>query len=165
MQLAASIVAAEIDAGIALFLFVVSGLINVLALTGSLYMLQVYDRALSSGSVQTLAALSALAIGLYLFQGGFDVIRSQVLALRETEFIMAARSVGAATSRIVGRHLLPNVSNTIIVSLSLGLAGIAGSEIVLTWFGIGIQPPHPGAFASTQASSSARVQSWTRRTS
>ncbi|GAU80532.1 type I secretion system permease/ATPase [Bosea sp. BIWAKO-01] len=62
-----------------LFLFAISGLINVLALTGSFYMLQVYDRALTSGSVQTLAALSALAIGLYLFQGAFDVIRSQVL--------------------------------------------------------------------------------------
>ncbi|HEV7256320.1 MAG TPA: type I secretion system permease/ATPase [Bosea sp. (in: a-proteobacteria)] len=64
---------------VGLFLFVVSGLINILALTGSFYMLQVYDRALTSGSVQTLAALSVLAIGLYLFQGGFDVIRSQVL--------------------------------------------------------------------------------------
>ena len=42
-------------------------------------MLQVYDRALTSGSVQTLVALSVLAIGLYLFQGCFDVIRSQVL--------------------------------------------------------------------------------------
>jgi len=62
-----------------IFLFAVSGIINILALTGSLYMLQVYDRALTSGSVQTLAALSALAIGLYLFQGGFDVIRTQVL--------------------------------------------------------------------------------------
>jgi ATP-binding cassette subfamily C protein len=63
----------------ALFLFLISGLINILALTGSFYMLQVYDRALTSGSVQTLAALSVLAIGLYLFQGGFDVVRSQVL--------------------------------------------------------------------------------------
>lgn len=63
----------------ALFLFVISGLINILALTGSFYMLQVYDRALTSGSVQTLVALSVLAIGLYLFQGGFDIIRSQVL--------------------------------------------------------------------------------------
>lgn len=65
--------------GIFLFLFGISGLINLLALTGSLYMLQVYDRALTSGSVQTLAALSVLVIGLYLFQGGFDLIRSQVL--------------------------------------------------------------------------------------
>ncbi|ODA65932.1 Type I secretion system ATP-binding protein PrsD [Methyloligella halotolerans] len=64
---------------VAIFLFGISGLINVLALTGAFYMLQVYDRALTSGSVPTLAALSVLAIGLYLFQGGFDTIRSQVL--------------------------------------------------------------------------------------
>ncbi|WP_083269531.1 type I secretion system permease/ATPase [Bosea vaviloviae] len=64
---------------VALFLFLISGLINILALTGSFYMLQVYDRALTSGSVQTLAALSVLAIGLYLFQGAFDIVRSQVL--------------------------------------------------------------------------------------
>jgi len=65
--------------GIILFLFFISGLINLLALTGSIYMLQIYDRALTSGSVPTLLALSMLAIGLYLFQGGFDIIRSQVL--------------------------------------------------------------------------------------
>lgn len=64
---------------IVVFLFVVSGLINILALTGSLYMMQIYDRALTSGSVPTLIVLSTLAIGLYLFQGCFDVIRSQVL--------------------------------------------------------------------------------------
>ena len=65
--------------GIFVFLFSMSGLINILALTGSFYMLQVYDRALTSGSVPTLLALSMLAIGLYLFQGLFEVIRSQVL--------------------------------------------------------------------------------------
>ena len=62
-----------------LFVFFLSGVINVLALTGAFYMLQIYDRALTSGSVPTLLALSALAIGLYLFQGMFDVIRSQIL--------------------------------------------------------------------------------------
>lgn len=64
---------------IVLFLFLVSGIINILALTGSLYMMQIYDRALTSGSVPTLVVLSTLAIGLYLFQGCFDIIRSQVL--------------------------------------------------------------------------------------
>jgi ATP-binding cassette subfamily C protein len=64
---------------VVIFLFLISGAINVLALTGSLYMMQIYDRALTSGSVPTLLVLSALAIGLYLFQGGFDIIRSQVL--------------------------------------------------------------------------------------
>jgi PrtD family type I secretion system ABC transporter len=65
--------------GIVLFLFLISGIINVLALTGSLYMMQIYDRALTSGSIPTLLVLSSLAIGLYLFQGCFDVIRSQTL--------------------------------------------------------------------------------------
>jgi len=87
--------------------------------------------------------LIAITLSLFGWVGGARIIRSQILSLRETEFILAARSVGAPTSRILLRHLLPNVSNIIIVSLSLGLAGIAGSEIVLTWFGIGIQPPHP----------------------
>ena len=65
--------------GLFVFLFSMSGLINVLALTGSFYMLQVYDRALTSGSVPTLLALSVLAIGLYFFQGLFEVLRSQIL--------------------------------------------------------------------------------------
>ena len=62
-----------------LYVFGLSGIINVLALTGSIYMLQIYDRALGSGSVATLLTLSALAIGLYLFQGLFDILRSQIL--------------------------------------------------------------------------------------
>lgn len=65
--------------GIGVFLFWISGIINVLALTGSFYMLQIYDRALTSGSIPTLVALSVLAVGLYLFQGVFDIIRSQLL--------------------------------------------------------------------------------------
>ena len=65
--------------GVAVFLFIMSGLINILALTGSFYMLQIYDRALTSASVPTLVVLSLMAIGLYLFQGMFDVIRGQVL--------------------------------------------------------------------------------------
>ncbi|KQY26701.1 type I secretion system permease/ATPase [Rhizobium sp. Root482] len=65
--------------GIFAYLFGLSGIINILALTGAIYMLQIYDRALTSGSVSTLVALSALAIGLYLFQGIFDIIRSQIL--------------------------------------------------------------------------------------
>ncbi|MGU3363104.1 type I secretion system permease/ATPase [Methylobacterium sp. M6A4_1b] len=61
------------------FLFGMSGIINILALTGSFYMLQVYDRALPSGSLPTLVGLSTLAIGLYLAQGMFDVLRLQIL--------------------------------------------------------------------------------------
>ncbi|WOD12977.1 type I secretion system permease/ATPase [Pseudomonas sp. NyZ704] len=65
--------------GIFFFLFGMSGIINILALTGAFYMLQIYDRALTSGSLSTLLAISILALGLYCFQGIFDVIRSQIL--------------------------------------------------------------------------------------
>ncbi len=64
---------------ILIFIFLVSGVVNVLALTGSFYMMQIYDRALSSQSIPTLLALSGLAIGLYLIQGILDVSRSQIL--------------------------------------------------------------------------------------
>jgi len=82
-------------------------------------------------------------LSLFSWVGGARIIRSQVLALRETEFVLAAESLGASTGRILYSHLLPNISNYLIVSLSMGLAGAAGSELLLTWFGIGIQPPHP----------------------
>src|SRR4051794_33985751 len=76
--------------------------------------------------------LIAVALAAFGGVGGARIIRAQILALRETEFIVAAQSVGATTPRILFRHLLPNISNYLIVSLSMGLAGIAGSEIVLT---------------------------------
>lgn len=62
-----------------LYLFGISGIINILALTGAFYMMQIYDRALLSGSVPTLVLISIFALGLFAFQGGLDVIRSQIL--------------------------------------------------------------------------------------
>ncbi|HKS62694.1 MAG TPA: type I secretion system permease/ATPase, partial [Xanthobacteraceae bacterium] len=56
-----------------------SGLINLLMLTGPLFMLQVYDRVLTSNSVPTLVALAGLAAALYALQGFFDFIRSRIL--------------------------------------------------------------------------------------
>ncbi|MDI4664212.1 type I secretion system permease/ATPase [Xanthobacter autotrophicus] len=82
----------------AVFLFIVSGAINILALTGSFYMMQVYDRALTSGSIPTLVALSVLALGLYMFQGAFDLIRSQVLVRVGARF---DRSVAPIAHKVV----------------------------------------------------------------
>lgn len=64
-----------------LHLALISGVINILMLTGSIFMIQVYDRVLSSRSVPTLVALSVIAVVAYLFQGSLDAIRSRVLAL------------------------------------------------------------------------------------
>lgn len=65
-------------APIAPTLIVISCVVNILALTGSFYMLQVYDRVLSSRSIPTLLALSALTVALYIFQGGLEIVRGQV---------------------------------------------------------------------------------------
>ncbi|MEX0800355.1 MAG: ABC transporter permease [Dehalococcoidia bacterium] len=83
------------------------------------------------------------ALALFGWVGMARIVRSQVLSLRETDYVMAARAAGARTPRILFRHLLPNVSNIIIVALTFSLGAMAGTEIALTWLGIGIQPPHP----------------------
>ena len=56
-----------------------SGVVNLLMLAGPLYMLQIYDRVLSSRSVPTLVALSVFLVGAYAFQGALDLIRSRVV--------------------------------------------------------------------------------------
>ncbi len=83
------------------------------------------------------------ALSLFAWVGMARLIRSQVLALRESEYVTAARAMGASTWRIIFRHLLPNVANIVIVSLSASLGAIAGTEIALTWFGVGVHPPTP----------------------
>ncbi len=83
------------------------------------------------------------ALSLFFWVGGARVIRSQVLALRETEYVLAARSMGASTWRILMSHLLPNISPLIIVGISASLGAIAGSEIALTFLGVGVQQPTP----------------------
>lgn len=83
------------------------------------------------------------ALSLFVWVGGARVIRSQVLALRETEYVLAARAMGASTWRILASHLLPNVSPIIIVGVSASLGAIAGSEIALTFLGVGVHEPTP----------------------
>ena len=83
------------------------------------------------------------ALSLFFWVGGARVIRSQVLALRETEYVLAARAMGASTWRILGSHLLPNVSPIVIVGVSASLGAIAGSEIALTFLGVGVTEPTP----------------------
>ncbi len=83
------------------------------------------------------------ALALFSWVGGARVIRSQVLALRETEYVLSARAMGASTWRIITSHLLPNVSPIIIVGVSASLGAIAGSEIALSFLGVGVRDPAP----------------------
>jgi peptide/nickel transport system permease protein len=92
-------------------------------------------------------------LSLFGWVGGARIVRTQVLALRGSEFILAAEASGASTRRILFQHILPNIMPLVIVGASAGLGGIALSEIGLTFLGVGVQPPHPsfGALISDGA--------------
>ncbi|KKU86805.1 MAG: hypothetical protein A3A32_01370 [Candidatus Wildermuthbacteria bacterium RIFCSPLOWO2_01_FULL_48_35] len=87
--------------------------------------------------------LISAALLPFSWYGTAMVIRSQVLILREQDFILAAKAMGASDWRIVFVHLLPNVLGLVVVGMSAGLAAVAASEVGLTWLGLGVQPPHP----------------------
>ena len=82
-------------------------------------------------------------LSLFGWVGGARLIRTQVLTLKGSEYVIAARASGASTARILARHLFPNVMPLIIVGWSAALGSIAGTEIALTFLGVGVQPPHP----------------------
>ena len=75
--------------------------------------------------------------------GMMRLVLGQVLALREAEYVEAARAMGTSTPRILFRHILPNVVSPVIVAVSFGIGAIALSEVILSFFGLGVQPPRP----------------------
>ncbi|QWW71127.1 ABC transporter permease [Rhizobium sp. WYJ-E13] len=71
------------------------------------------------------------------------IIRGQVLALREREFVLSAHAIGAGTWRIMIKHLLPNVLTPALVVATLELARIIIMDAALSFLGLGVQPPNP----------------------
>jgi peptide/nickel transport system permease protein len=71
------------------------------------------------------------------------VVRSEVLSVRQREYVEAARATGVSGFRILGRHVLPNVSSSIIVISTLEVAAMITAEATLSFLGLGIQPPTP----------------------
>lgn len=85
----------------------------------------------------------SIALVSFSWFGMARIVRGQVLALKQTQFVDAARSVGASTPRILFTHLLPNAISPIVVLVSMGMGSMVGAEIILSWLGLGIQPPRP----------------------
>jgi len=83
------------------------------------------------------------ALALVSWSGYARLIRGQVLALREQEFVEAARSVGASTRIILFRHILPNSFTPIVVAISVNFGNAILAESALSFLGVGIQPPTP----------------------
>lgn len=71
------------------------------------------------------------------------LVRSQVLVLRGTDYVTAARALGAPDRRLLFRHLLPNVRAQVIVAATLGAAGAMMAEAALSFVGLGVKPPTP----------------------
>jgi peptide/nickel transport system permease protein len=93
-------------------------------------------------------------LSLFGWVGGARLIRTQVMTLGDSEYILSARASGASTMRILFSHILPNVMPLVVVGASAALGAIALTEIGLTFLGVGIQPPHPsfGALITEGAS-------------
>ncbi len=84
-----------------------------------------------------------IAIGLVNWLGLARITRGQVLALRETEYVHAAKAVGAKTGRIVFRHILPNIIGTLIIVETLAIPGYIFTEAFLSFIGLGVNAPTP----------------------
>ena len=82
-----------------------------------------------------------IAIALLSWTTICRIVRANILSLREQEFFLAARSIGAGTSRIIMRHLVPNTMAPIIVNATLAVAGAILAEAGLSYLGLGVQAP------------------------
>ena len=81
----------------------------------------------------------ALCIGGWV--GYARLVRAQVLAVKEKEFVEAARALGARDWRIVTRHILPNIIQPVIVQAAIGMAGAVLAEATMSFLGLGVPPP------------------------
>ncbi len=84
-----------------------------------------------------------VVIGVTGWMGVARLVRAEFLSLREREFVVAARALGASDARLIWRHLLPNALTPVMVSATLGVAGAILTESALSFLGLGVQAPTP----------------------
>ncbi|KKB75846.1 peptide ABC transporter permease [Devosia soli] len=98
---------------------------------------------LLSGLFRPSPPLLVAIVGLLIWMGTARLVRSQFMALREREFVEAARALGASGPRLMFRHILPNAIGPITVSATLAVGSAIMLESALSFLGFGIQPPVP----------------------
>jgi peptide/nickel transport system permease protein len=82
-----------------------------------------------------------LALSLGGWVGYARLVRAQVLAAREREYVEAARALGATDLRVITRHILPNIIQPIVVQAAIGMAGAILAEATMSFLGLGVPPP------------------------
>lgn len=95
------------------------------------------------GPERGMFVLIVVSIGITSWMPTARIVRGDVLALKEREFILAAQSIGTSDVRIILRHILPNVLSPILVSATLGIANAIITESALSFLGLGFPPDFP----------------------
>ncbi|MDN5787454.1 ABC transporter permease [Pseudorhodobacter sp.] len=98
---------------------------------------------LSLGPENGVFILIVFAIGITSWMHTARIVRGDVLALKEREFVLASRSIGTPARRMILRHILPNVMSPIMVSATLGVANAVITESALSFLGLGFPPDFP----------------------
>jgi len=100
-----------------------------------------------------------IGFGLTSWMGEARLARGQVLSVRENEYILAARAIGASTPRIIFRHILPNILGPLIIAETLAIPGYIAYEAFLSFIGLGVNPPNP-SWGGMIADGAVRLQSY-----
>ncbi len=110
-----------------------------------LVMMLLFREPLSAtlGPERGIFILIVCAIGITSWMPTARIVRGDVLALKEREFVMAARSIGTTNTKLIVRHILPNVLSPIMVSATLGIANAIITESALSFLGLGFPPDFP----------------------
>jgi peptide/nickel transport system permease protein len=157
--LTACLYAGRISLKIGLFVSIISTVVGTLTGAAAGYFGKVSDQVLmrTTDLFLMLPGLAVLAIALKQFgnkdttiilvlaaigwMGIARIVRGQVLSLKEKEFVEAARAIGCSHTRIILRHIIPNLVGPIMVNASLAVAGAIIAESTLSYLGFGVQPP------------------------
>jgi peptide/nickel transport system permease protein len=119
---------------------------SVLLIAASILMLQVYldNHATEFASVAERADLRllflCLILGVTSWTGLCRYLRAESLKLREVDYVLAARALGAGHFSIIGRHILPNVMHIVLITVVLDFSGLVLAEAVLSYVQIGVDP-------------------------
>ncbi len=110
-----------------------------------LVMMMLFREPLSAafGPEMGIFILMVSAIGITSWMPTARIVRGDVLALKEREFILSAQSIGTTPSKMITRHILPNVMSPIMVSATLGIANAIITESALSFLGLGFPPDFP----------------------
>jgi peptide/nickel transport system permease protein len=117
---------------------VITWLIATLSSIPTLFLLLIIAAVFSPGPLVLIVVLG--------FLGWLNIarlVRGETISLRARDYVLSARAIGASNTRIMGRHILPNLFSIVIITLASDIADLILTESALSFLGLGIQPPMP----------------------